>query len=59
TSLMMILGPMMMIGLFSFCTRPDGPVYFPGAPFLLGAVFIVVSILLALKSLNAYHQQTK
>jgi MFS transporter, DHA1 family, tetracycline resistance protein len=41
------VGPLIMSGLFSYFTSPTAPVYFPGAPYLMGAVFIVVSALLA------------
>lgn len=51
-SLTAILGPPMMTNLFSRFSRADAPVYFPGAPFLLAAAFIVISIFLAVPSLN-------
>jgi DHA1 family tetracycline resistance protein-like MFS transporter len=59
TSLTMVVGPLLMTNLFSFCTRPGGAIYFPGAPFLLGAILIGVGMLLALKSLKAYAQSVK
>ncbi|MFI5150195.1 MAG: TCR/Tet family MFS transporter [Bacteroidia bacterium] len=59
TSLTMVVGPLMMTNLFAFFTRKNASVYFPGAPFLLGAGLIIASILLALKSLKAYSQSAK
>ncbi len=50
-----IIGPVMMTNLFSYFTKPGAPVHFPGAPFLLGAVLTLVSILFSIPSLKAYH----
>lgn len=50
-SLTSIAGPFIMTNLFSYFTKPGAPVYFPGAPFMAGAVFIVAGILLARRSL--------
>ena len=36
-----------MTGLFAYFTRPAGKVYFPGAPFLAGAVFLGCSVVIA------------
>ncbi|HNG90598.1 MAG TPA: TCR/Tet family MFS transporter [Saprospiraceae bacterium] len=47
-----IVGPLVMTNLFAYFTRPDAPVVFPGAPFLLGAVLSLASMLLALRSLR-------
>ena len=38
-----IIGPLLMTNLFAYCTRINAPIYFPGAPFLLGSVFMLVS----------------
>jgi MFS transporter, DHA1 family, tetracycline resistance protein len=48
-----IVGPLLMTNLFSFFTRPTAPVYFPGAPFLMGAVLFLVSTILSYRSLKA------
>lgn len=45
-----IVGPPFMTSLFSYFTRPDAPVYFPGAPFLVAAVMVLISGLLARKA---------
>jgi MFS transporter, DHA1 family, tetracycline resistance protein len=51
-----IVGPPLMTSLFAYFTGKVAPVYFPGAPFLMGAVFTVVSVLLAMRSLAAYSR---
>lgn len=47
TSTTSIIGPVIMANLFSYFTATDAPVYFPGAPYLLGALLTVVSAFLA------------
>lgn len=42
-----IIGPPVMTNLFAHFTGDDAPVYFPGAPFLLGAVLMLGSTILA------------
>ena len=42
-----IVGPLMMTYLFSFFTGKNAFIHFPGAPFLAGAVFMLVSALIA------------
>ncbi|MBX0289342.1 TCR/Tet family MFS transporter [Hymenobacter sp. HSC-4F20] len=49
-----IVGPPLMTNLFSYYTGPKAPIYFPGAPFVLGAVLILVSLLLLTRSLASY-----
>lgn len=51
-----IIGPLLMNYLFAYFTGPEAPVYMPGAPFLLGAVLIVVGIFFAIGSLRTYHR---
>ncbi|WP_111600319.1 TCR/Tet family MFS transporter [Chitinophaga skermanii] len=61
-SITSIFGPLIMTGLFTYCTSPTSPIYFPGAPFALGAVLVLVSLLLAQKSLKKYgmdHPKSK
>jgi DHA1 family tetracycline resistance protein-like MFS transporter len=48
-----IVGPLLMTNLFSYFTRPSAPVYFPGAPFLMGAVLFLASTILSYRSLKA------
>ena len=49
-----IVGPPFMTNLFVYYTAPATAVYFPGAPFLMGAVLTFVSLLLARRSLKNY-----
>lgn len=42
-----IIGPPIMTGLFSYFTSANAPFQFPGAPFILGSVFMVISALVA------------
>jgi DHA1 family tetracycline resistance protein-like MFS transporter len=53
-SLTSIIGPLLMTNLFSYFTQESAPVYFPGAPFLMGAVLTIVSVFLAMRSLSTY-----
>lgn len=50
-----IIGPIIMTNLFAYYTRPDNPVYFPGAPFILAALLTVVSVFICSRSLKKYH----
>lgn len=47
-----IVGPPIMTNLFAWTTRENGPVYFPGSPFLLGSVLMLVSTVLAYLALR-------
>jgi DHA1 family tetracycline resistance protein-like MFS transporter len=49
-SLSSIFGPWLMTYLFYKFTQPGAPVHLPGAPFILGAVLMLISALLAVKS---------
>ncbi len=42
-----IIGPPVMNNLFYYFTRNKAPVYFPGVSFLLAAVFMLISVLIA------------
>ena len=46
-SLTSILGPLLMNNLFYFTTRPGGSIYFPGAPFVLGALLFFAGAFLS------------
>ena len=50
-----IFGPLLMTGLFAYFTKPSAPVYFPGAPFIMGAVLFFIATFLAYKSLQKDH----
>jgi DHA1 family tetracycline resistance protein-like MFS transporter len=43
-----IIGPVIMTNLFYFFTSDSAPIYFPGAPFMLGAVLALISVIIAL-----------
>ncbi|CAM3673335.1 TCR/Tet family MFS transporter [Mucilaginibacter galii] len=45
-----IIGPPLMTTLFAWFTSKSAPFLFPGAPFLMGAVLMLVSSLLAIRS---------
>jgi DHA1 family tetracycline resistance protein-like MFS transporter len=47
-----IIGPLLMTNLFYYFTQKDSPMHFPGAPFLLGSVLILLSCLIAFRSLR-------
>ena len=47
-----IIGPPLMTGLFAYYSRPDEALYFPGAPFALGGILTVASLIIAIKSLK-------
>jgi DHA1 family tetracycline resistance protein-like MFS transporter len=55
-SLTNILGPLIMNNLFSYFTGPSAPFYFPGAPFILGAILVVIGIFFAIGSLRTFHR---
>jgi DHA1 family tetracycline resistance protein-like MFS transporter len=46
-SLTTIIGPPIMNNIFKYFTTKNAPVHFPGAFFLLAAVFMLVSVLIA------------
>jgi DHA1 family tetracycline resistance protein-like MFS transporter len=47
-----IVGPPLMTNVFAFFTDTNAPVYWPGAPMVLGALLMVVSTFLARRSLK-------
>lgn len=50
-----IIGPLLMTYLFAQFTGPAAPVHFPGAPFVMGAVLSLASMLLAIRSLSKHE----
>jgi len=54
-----IFGPLLMSQLFSYFTASDAPVYFPGAPMIMGAVLTLLSLLLALRALTGFSADHK
>jgi DHA1 family tetracycline resistance protein-like MFS transporter len=45
-----ILSPLFMTQLFSYYARPDAPVSFPGAPYLVSGVLVFGCVLIAMRS---------
>ena len=58
-SLTSIVGPLLMTGLFSHFTSPKTAIYFPGAPFMMGAVLVGISVILAKGSLATISKEQK
>ena len=48
-----IIGPLVMTNLFAYFTKADAPVHFAGAPFLLGAVLMLGSAVIAYLTLKS------
>lgn len=53
-SLTSIFGPMLMGGLFRYFTKADAPVFFPSAPFFMGAFLCLLSLVFAMRSLSKH-----
>lgn len=51
-----IIGPPLMTTLFAWFTDKKAPVIFPGAPFLMGAVLMLLSTVLAIRSFKRAKQ---
>jgi len=51
-SITSIVGPLIMSNLFAFFTGPIAPFYFPGAPFMLAALLMLLSCFFAYKALR-------
>jgi MFS transporter, DHA1 family, tetracycline resistance protein len=56
-SLTSIVGPLVMTNLFAYSTRPSSSFQFPGAPFLLGAILLMLSSFLAYNTLKHEKQE--
>lgn len=54
-----IIGPLLMNGLFAYFTGPSTPYYFPGAPFILGAVLFMLSTWFAYYNLSGLKATRK
>lgn len=57
-SLTSIAGPPLMTGLFAYFTKPSAPVHFSGAAFLLGALLMFASAVIAYRSLHTKRKLT-
>lgn len=53
-SLTSILGPLIMNNLFAHFSRKDSVVYFPGMPYLVGAILFTIGLLLAIPTLKKH-----
>jgi DHA1 family tetracycline resistance protein-like MFS transporter len=53
-SLSSIFGPWLMTYLYYYFTKPDAPIKFPGAPFMLGAILMLLSTILAVRSFKKH-----
>ncbi|RMG22797.1 MAG: MFS transporter [Bacteroidetes bacterium] len=51
-SITSIVGPLLMTNLFYFFSREDAPFFFPGAPFMMGALLILLGLLIAIPALS-------
>ena len=51
-SLAAIIGPLLMNNLFYYFTHSQAPVHLPGAPFLLGALLMATSAIIAYRTLH-------
>ena len=49
-----IIGPLMMTSIFAYFTAENAPVYFPGAPFVTGAVLVAICLFLILRKGSKY-----
>jgi DHA1 family tetracycline resistance protein-like MFS transporter len=47
-----IVGPLIMTNLFYYFTQNNAPIHFPGAPFLLGSILMLVSCFIAYRALK-------
>ncbi|MCA8867192.1 MAG: TCR/Tet family MFS transporter [Rhodobacteraceae bacterium] len=41
-----IISPLLMTGTFSYFTHDDAPIYFPGAPFVVSTLLVILSLIL-------------
>jgi len=51
-SLTSIIGPLIYTTLFSVFADKSNEYYFPGAPFVVGAVFLIIASLIAVMAIN-------
>jgi len=52
SSISLVVGPLVMGYSFKFFTHKNSSVYFPGSPYILGALLMLISILLVVRSLR-------
>ena len=52
SSISLVIGPLIMGYSFKFFTHKNSSVYFPGSPYILGALLVLISVLLVIRSLK-------
>lgn len=50
-----IFGPIMMTSIFAYYTAKDAPVYFPGAPFIVGGILTLIAMFWAMAALKKHQ----
>lgn len=58
-SITTIFGPLMMTGIFFYTTKEGTPFYFPGSAFILGALLMGISFIIAYIVLNKQTSKTE
>lgn len=58
-SITTIFGPLMMTGIFFYTTKEGTPFYFPGSAFILGALLMGISFIIAYIVLNKQASKTE
>ncbi|MBS1614508.1 MAG: TCR/Tet family MFS transporter [Bacteroidetes bacterium] len=54
-----IFGPLIMNNTFYFFSHEGASIYFPGAPFILGAIFLLAALIFATSTLKHRYQETR
>jgi DHA1 family tetracycline resistance protein-like MFS transporter len=57
-SIASIVGPILMTSLFAYFTAEEAPVYFPGAPFMMGAILTVISTIITVFALKKHKAKS-
>jgi DHA1 family tetracycline resistance protein-like MFS transporter len=55
-SLTTIFGPLLMTELFAHYTSPESKIYFPGAPFIMGAILSIISLFFTMRTLKKHFR---
>ena len=50
-----VIGPLLMTNLFTTFSSENAPVYFPGAPFMMGAILSIAGVIIVLTTLRHHH----
>jgi len=58
-SISLIVGPLLLSYVFFFFTKKSSSVYFPGAPYILAAVLMLISVFIAIKSFSKPVKKAK